>query len=148
MNLFLLWIFCVDREFISAVKSIRQLSLSIKWRFNSLKRLSFRWRFMDMHWHNIFDNSMRQPWLYFCYRFDESVVNSLTLSISYVSCHSVFSDDSKVYKESVFADDWWISRDIVLLTIPYVSHDSIFAIDLMCRSWIHLRCRFHMSAVT
>jgi hypothetical protein len=34
------------------------------------------------------------------------------------------------------------------LTIPCVNHDSIFAIDLMHRWWIHWLCRFHTSAVT
>jgi hypothetical protein len=34
------------------------------------------------------------------------------------------------------------------LTIPLIGHDSIFAIDLMRRSWIHARCRFHTVAVT
>jgi hypothetical protein len=64
------------------------------------------------------------------------------------SCHSIFIDDLKVYSESVFADDLWMSRDIAFLPILCVSHDSILAIDLMCRSWIHSRCRFHMLAVT
>ena len=77
-----------------------------------------------------------QPWLYFCYQFDASVVNSLTLSIPYGSCHSVFIDDFKVCSDSVFTDDLWIS------------YDSIFTIGLMCQSWIHLHCRFHTSTVT
>jgi len=68
---------------------------------------------------------MRQPWLYFCYRFDTSFVNSLTLSIPYVTCHSVFIDDFKVYRDFVFANDLWISNDIAFLTIPCVSHNSI-----------------------
>jgi hypothetical protein len=60
-------------------------------------------------------------------------VNSLTLSIPNVGCHSVFIDDFKVYRDSVCDDDLWISRDIAFLTIPSVSYDSIFAIDSMCR---------------
>jgi hypothetical protein len=103
---------------------------------------------MDQQWHNVLHNSMRQPWLYFCYRFDASVVNSLTLLIPYGSYHSVFIDDFKVCSDSVFADDLWISSDIVFLTIPCVSYDFIFAIGLMRRSWIHLRYGFHTSAVT
>ena len=91
---------------------------------------------------------MRRPWLYFRYRFDASVVNSLTLSIPYVTCHSVFINDFKVYNDSVFAEDLWISHDIPFLTLPCVSHDSIFAIDLMRRSWIQWRCGFHLSVVT
>jgi len=46
-----------------------------------------------------------------CYRFDASVVNSLTLWIPHVSCHSVFNNDYKVYSDSVFGDDLWISSD-------------------------------------
>jgi hypothetical protein len=45
-------------------------------------------------------------------------VNSLTLSIPYVGCHSVFIDDFKVYSYSVFAADLSISGDITFLTIP------------------------------
>jgi hypothetical protein len=91
---------------------------------------------------------MRQPWLYFFYRVDASVVNSLTLSIPYVGCHSVFIDNFKVYSYFVFASDLWIPRDISFVTIPLVSHDSIFAINLMRHSWIYWRCRFHTSVVT
>ena len=53
-------------------------------------------------------------------------MNSLTLSIPYVICHSVFSGDFEVYSDSVFSDDLWFSTDIEFLTIPCVSHDSIF----------------------
>jgi hypothetical protein len=60
---------------------------------------------MDQQRHSVFDNSMRQPWLYFAYQFDVSVMNSLTLLIPYVGCHSVFIDGFKVYGDSVFADD-------------------------------------------
>jgi hypothetical protein len=51
------------------------------------------------------------------------------LSIPEVSWHSVFSDDFKFYSESVFADDLWISHHIAFLTIPFVRHDFIFAMD-------------------
>jgi len=147
---------------------------------------------MDQPSHIVVDNSMRQSWVYFCYRFDVSVVNlltqsityvgcnllfiddykvyrdsvftddllyfcyrfhasvanSLTLSIPYVMCHSVFSDDFKAYNDPLFADDLWISRQISFLTIPCFSHESIFAVDLMPLSWIHWRCRLHKSVVT
>jgi hypothetical protein len=55
----------------------------------------------------------------------------LLLSIPYVGCHSPFIDDFKVYSDPLFADDLWISRQIAFLTIPYISHESIFAVDLM-----------------
>jgi len=85
---------------------------------------------------------------FFFYRFDASVVNSFTLWIPHVSCHSVLNDDFLSYSDSVFADKLWISSDIAFLTIRYVNHYSIFAIDLMGRSWIHWHCRFHTVAVT
>jgi len=103
---------------------------------------------MDQQWHSVFDNSMHQPWLYFCYWFDKSVVNSLTLSIPYGCCHSVFIDDFKFNKDSVFADDLWIISEITFLTIPCVNHDSIISIDLMCQSWIHWRYRLYTSALS
>ena len=103
---------------------------------------------MDQQWHSVFYNSMSLPWHYFCYLFDALVVNSLTRLITYVGCQSIFVDDFKVYSYSVFAGDLWISRDIVFLTIPWVCHDSIFAIDLMRRLWIYRRCQFHTSAVS
>jgi len=75
-------------------------------------------------------------------------VNSLTPWIPLVSSHSVFRDDFLVYSDSVFAEDLQISSDIAFLTILCISHNSILAIDLMCWSLIHLRCRFHMSGGT
>ena len=108
----------------------------------------FSGRFLHQQWHSIFENSMRHPWLYFCYRFDAAVVNSLTLAMPDVGCHSVFIDNFKVYSDSVFADDLWISSDIVFLIIPCVILDSIFAIDLMRLSWIHWCCRLHTTVVT
>jgi hypothetical protein len=148
MTLFLLSIWCVSRQFSDAINSMLYLSLSIHWRFQGLRLLCFGRRFMYQPWHSVFDNSMRRPWLYFCFPFDASVVNSLTLSIPCSTCRSVFIDDFKVYCYSVLAADLWISRDIAFLTIPCVRHDSIFDIDLMCWSWIHWRCRFHAVAVT
>jgi len=148
MTLFLLSIWCIDREFIDAVYSIRQLSLIIHWRFQGLLLLCFRRRFLDQPWHNVFYNSRCPPWLYFCYRFDALVVSWVMVPIPYVGCHSVFIDDFKVYSDSIFAEDLWISRDITFLTIPCTSHCYIFAIDLMCWSWIHWLCWLHMSIVT
>jgi len=121
MTLFLLSIWFVLPEFIDVVDSIRHLSLSIHWRFQRLKRLSFRWWLMDQKWHNVSDNSMRQPWHYFCYLFDVYVVNSFKLSFPYVSWHSVFNDDFLVHSDSVFADNVSIRSDKAFLTIPCVS---------------------------
>jgi hypothetical protein len=63
-----------------------------------------------------------------------SDVNSMTLSIPYNMCHSVLNDDLIVYSDSGFANDLWICTDLAFLTIPCVSHDSIFAMDFMRRS--------------
>ena len=108
----------------------------------------FHWRFIDKPWHGVFNNSIRQPWLYFCYWIHSLLVNSFTLSIPYVNCHSVFIEEFKVYSDYVFTDDLWISRDIVFLLFPCVNHSSSFAIDLMRWLWIHWRCPFHTSPVT
>jgi hypothetical protein len=148
MTLFLLSTWCFRREFIDAVDSMLYLSLSIHWRFQGLSLLSFGRRFMYQPWLSVFNNSMRRPWLYFCFPFDASVVNSLTLSIPCGSCHSVFFEDFKVYCYSLLAGYLWISCDWVFFTIPWVGHDFIFAIDLMHRSWIQWLCRFHLVAVT
>jgi hypothetical protein len=56
------------------------------------------------------------------------------LWIPLVSFHSVFRGDFLVYSDSIFTDDLRISRDLAFLTITSLSHDSIFAIDLMRRS--------------
>ena len=49
---------------------------------------------------------------------------------------------------SVFTVDLWISCDIAFLIISWVCHNSIFAIDLMRRSWNQWRCWLHVLAVT
>jgi hypothetical protein len=110
MTLFSLMISSVNHELVFAVDSIRHPWLSFQRWFLVLRWLSFRWRFMDQHWYSVFDDSMHQTWIYFCYRFYVSLVNSLTLSSPYVSCHSYFSGDFKVYGDSVFADDFWSVR--------------------------------------
>jgi len=129
----MLSIWWVDHKFIDDVDSIHLLSLSIHWRFQGPQWLYFRCQFVDQPWHSIFDNFISPPWLCFCYQFDVSVMNLLTLSIPNVSCHSVFIDDIKFNRDSVFADDLWICCDIAFLKIPCVTYDSHFAIDLMCR---------------
>jgi hypothetical protein len=102
---------------------------------------------MDQEWHSVFDNSMREPWLYFCYRLDVLVMNSLMLSIPYIRCNSVFSDDFKVYSDFVFADDFWSVVTRFSLAIPCVNEDSVFYTDFMRPPWISFRCRFHASSV-
>jgi hypothetical protein len=56
-------------------------------------------------------------------------VNSLTVSTPYVSCHSYFSGDFKVYCDYIFANDFWSVVTQFSLTIPCVSDDSVFSIN-------------------
>jgi len=107
MTLFSLMISFVNRELVFAVHSIRQPWLNFRRLFLVLQWLSFHSRFMDQHWHSVFDDSMSQTWIFFFYRFYASLVNSLTMSTPYISCHSYFSGDFKVYGDSVFTDDFW-----------------------------------------
>jgi len=116
---FSLMIPCVNDDTVFYNDFLRQPWISIRCRFYPspwlnfqrwflvLQWLSFRWRFMDQHWHYVFDDSMPQTPIYFCYRFYASLVNSLTQSTPLVSCHSYFSGNIKVYVDSVFADDFW-----------------------------------------
>jgi hypothetical protein len=131
MTLFLLLIWCVGREFIDAVDFTRQLSLSFQWRFQGLQGLRFHWRFMDKPWHSVLDNSMHKLWLYFCNWFDASVVNSLTLSIPYVSCHSIFSDNFKVYITQ-FSLTIYGSIVIYRFTQFHASAMTLFLLSIWC----------------
>jgi len=146
---FSLTIPCINKDSVFSVDFMHQLWIC----FNYLFHVSFITQEQFTipcvkHDSNFAIKSMRRPWFYFRYRFHAWVVNYLTLSLPYGSCHSIFIDDFKVYRDSIFAHDLWLSSDKVFLPIPWVSHDFIFANDLMCRSWIQWRCRFHTSVVT
>jgi len=157
---FSLMIPCVNDDSVFSIDFICQLRIRIPCRFYPspwlnfqrwflvLQWLSFRWRFMDQHWHSVFDDSMCQTWIYFCYRFYASLVKSLTLSTPYVSCQSYFSGDFKVYGDYVFDDDLWSVVMHFSLMIPCVNDDSVFSIDFIRQPWISIRCRFHPSPLT
>jgi hypothetical protein len=138
----------VNHELVFAVHSIHPPWLNFQRLFLVLQWLSFRWRFMDQHWHSVFDDSIPQTWIYFCYRFYASLVNSLTLSTPYVSCQSYFCGDFKVYGDSVFVDDFWSVVTQFSLTIPCVNDDSVFSNDFIRQPWISIRCPFYPSAMT
>jgi len=148
MTLFSLLISSVNHELVFAVDSIHHPWLNFQRWFLVLQWLSFRWRFLAKHWHSVFDDSMRPTWIYFCYRFYVSLVNSLTLSNPYIGCHSCLSGDFKVNGDSVFADDFWSVVTQFSLKIPCVNDDSVFSIDFIRQLWISIRCRFHPSVVT
>jgi len=148
MTLFSLLISFVNRELVFAMDSIHHPWLNFQRWILVLQWLSFRWRFMHKHWHCVFDDSMRQTWIYFCYRFYVSLVNSLMLLTQYVSCHSYFSGHSKVTSHSVFADDFRSVATQFSIMIPCVDEDSVFSFDLIRQPWISMRCRFHPSALT
>jgi hypothetical protein len=65
MTLFSLLISSINRELVFAVDSIGHPWLNFQRWFLFLQWLSFRWRFMHKHWHCVFDDSMRQTWIYF-----------------------------------------------------------------------------------
>jgi len=140
MNQFLLSIWCVGR----ALDSIRHLSLRFQLWFQGLQGLCFRWRFLVSTDVVFTDDSMHQRWLRFLYWCHASNRNYFSLSIPSVSRDSNFKYDFSFCSDSVFADDLWINIGRVCLTIPCISHKSIFGIDLMHKSC----CRFHTSAVT
>jgi len=148
MTLFSLLISSVNRELVFAGDSIHHPCLNFQRWFLVLQWLSFPWRFMHKHSLCGFDDSMRQTWIYFCYRFYASLVNSLTLSTPYVRCHSYFSGDFKVYGDSVFTDDLWSVVKQFSLTIPCVNDVSVFSIDFIRHPWISIRCQFHPSSLT
>jgi hypothetical protein len=83
----------LGHELVFVVDSMRHPSLNFQWWFLVLEWPRFHRRLLHQQWHSVFDDSMRRPWLYFGNRCHVSVGNSLTLSIPYVSCHLVFSDD-------------------------------------------------------
>jgi hypothetical protein len=134
MNLFLLSVICVAREFFNAVDSIRQLSLILDWRFQGHQSLCFCWRFL-VGCDTVFTNDfMRQMTLF-------------SLLISFVNRELVCAVNS-IRQPWLNFQRWflvllWL---IVCLTNPCVKFKSIFAIGFMRRSWIRWRCRLHMSA--
>jgi hypothetical protein len=147
MTLFSLMNSFVNRELVFVVHSICQPWLNFQRLFLVLQWLSFCWRFMDQHWHSVFDDSMSQTWIFFFYRFYASLVNSLTLSTPYVRGHSYFSGDFKVTSHFFFADYFWSVGTQFALTIPCVNDDSVFSNDFIRQPWISIRCPFYLSAM-
>jgi len=134
---------CVDHDSIFAIDFMHrswihwrcQLHTSAVTRYSlTISRFTmtlFSLPIMDHQWHNILDDSMSRPWLYFFYRFYVSFMNSLTLLIPYSSCHSIFIDDFKVYSDSVLAGDLWISRDIAFWQF-HTSAMTLFFLSIRC----------------
>jgi hypothetical protein len=79
-----LTITCVSHDSIFAIYLMCWSWIHWRCRFQGLQRFCFRWRFMDQPWHSIFDNSIRQPWLYFGYRFHMS--NDTQFSVMILRC--------------------------------------------------------------
>jgi len=132
MNIFLLSLSRVSREFFDAIDTIHHVSLILLWRFQGPKWLCFRWRFLVSSDVVISDDSMRQRWLFsllisFVNRELACVVDSVRQP--WLS----FKHDFSFYSDSVFADYFWISTGIVCLTIPCVKQESIFAIGFTRR---------------
>jgi hypothetical protein len=147
MNLFLLSLSRVSREFFDAIDSIRQLSLILLWRFQGPQWLCFRWRFLVSSDAVSSDDAMRQRWLF--YLLISFVNRELACVVDFVRQPWLsFKHDFSFYSDSVFADNFWISTGIVCLTIPCAKHESIFAIGFSRQSWILWCCRLQMSGAT
>jgi hypothetical protein len=154
MTLFSLMISFFNRELVFAVDSIRQPWLNFQRWFLVLQWLRFRGRFMDQHWHSVFEDSMPQTWIFFFYRFYASLVNSLTQSTPYISCHSYFSGDFKV--TSHFFSLMISSRlgrslhwrfhastmTLFSLMISFVNRELVFAIHSIRQPWINFQRLF------
>jgi len=82
---------------------------------------------------------MRQIWIYFCYRFYASLVNSLKLSTPHVSCHSYFSGDFKVNSHSLFADDFWSVVTQFSLLISFVNRELVCVVDSIHQPWLNFQ---------
>jgi hypothetical protein len=123
MNLFSLIISLVNRELVFAVDSTRQPWLNFQRWFLVLQWLSFRWRFMHKHWHWVFDDSMRQTWICFCYRFYASLVNSFDTGDSIRQLSLIFQ---------------WRFQGVLWLYFCWrflVGRDAVFTNDSMRQRW-------------
>jgi len=147
MSLFLLSIWYVGREFIDAIDYIKRLSLNIHWWLKGLQWLYFRWHlwinsdlaFLTIpfvaHYSILAFDLTRRYWIHWCCLFNTAAVTEYSLMIS----RSIVT---------MFLPAIYGSAMTTFLTIPFVSHESIFAIDLMRRLWIYWRYRLHKMAVT
>jgi hypothetical protein len=154
MTLFSLMISSVNRELVFAVDSIRHPWLNFQRWFLVLQWLSFRWRFMDQHWYSVFDDSMRQRWIYFCYRFFASLLNSLTLSTPYVICpHTsvVISRSPVTLFSLMISGPLWRSfhwrflastMTLFSLLISFVNRELVCAADSIRQPWLKFQTWF------
>ena len=124
MTLFSIMISLVNRELVFAVDSIRHPWLNFQRWFLVLQWLSFRWRFMHKHWHWVFDDSMRQTWICFCYRFYASLVNSFDAVDSIRQLSLIFQ---------------WRFQGVLWLYFCWrflVGRDAVFTNDSMRQRWL------------
>jgi len=83
---FSLTIPCVNDDYVFSIDFIRQPWISIRCRFHPSGLTQFSNMFSPKMiscstvTHSVFDVSMHQTWIYICYRFYASLVNSLMLS--------------------------------------------------------------------
>ena len=123
MDLFLVSIWYVGR----AVDSISQLSLKFLLWFQGLQCLCFRWWFLDI---SVADS------LVITSVTDDSIFSIDFICESWISIRcrfhpSLVTQFSKIISRSILTQ-FFVGR--VCLTIPCVSHESIFGFDLMRRS--------------
>jgi len=151
MTLFSLLISFVNRELVFAVDSIRQPWLNFQRWFLVLLWLSFRWRFMDQHWHIVFDYSMHQTWIYFCYRFYASlwILWRCRLHTSAVTHTSVATSRSPVTLFSLTISGrlrrsfhWRFHVKTMTLfsqLISFVNRELVYAVDSISQPWLNFQ---------
>ena len=136
----------ISRGFDFFVNSIRQSSLSFQWRLVYSDPV-----FADDFWFGndvVFTNAfMHQRWLYFLFWFQASTVNWFSLSIPYVSYHSIFNDDFSVYSDSVFNYDFLVYSNSVFNADFCISSDVVFTHDFKPQRWLYFCCWFQVSTM-
>ena len=149
MTLFSLMISFVNRELVFAVHSIRQPGLNFQRWFLVLHWLSFRWRFMDQHWHSVFDDSMRQKWIYFAIGFMPRswILWRCRLHTSAVTHTSVAISRSPVTLFSLTISGrlrrsfhWRFHASLMTLfsqLISFVNRELVCAVDSIRQPWLN-----------
>jgi hypothetical protein len=147
MNLFLLSVSRVSREFFDAVDSISQLPLIFQWRFQGLQWLCLRWRFLVSDEAVFTSDSMgqddpvlsfdfiRQPWISMRCRFHPSTVTQFSKRISRSTVTHSVVDDSMRQTWIYFCYQFYaLLVNSLKLSTPHVSCHSYFSGDFKVNS--------------
>jgi hypothetical protein len=109
---------------------------------------------MDQHWHSVFDDSMHQTWIYFCYRFYAPlwILWRCRLHTSAVTHTSVAISRSPVTLFSLTISGrlgrsfhWRFHASTMTmfsLLISFVNRELVFAIDSIRQPWLNFQIWF------